>query len=311
MNNGKSTISILILLIISGIVLIYTIMVFHSPRESGTIKPELDQEGHYTRIISLAPNITETLFALGLGDRVVGVTRFCKYPEEALKIEKVGGLIDPNYEAIILLKPDLVFLLPEHENAQKYLDELGLKTVVVHNRVIEEILGTITTIGEICSVKDKARELVSELESKMNTIRNKTLNAGRPRVMISVGRSFGGGKLNEVTISGKNTFYDELITYAGGINVYEKHDISFPVVSKEGILYLNPEIIIEMIPSTEVSEDMIIKEWESVADVEAVKNKRVYAFKQDYAIIPGPRFILFLEDLARTLHPERNWDSII
>ncbi|MFC1538800.1 ABC transporter substrate-binding protein [Candidatus Latescibacterota bacterium] len=310
MNNGKSTISILIFMVIVGIILIYTTIVFHSPRESG-IKPELDQEEHYTRIISLAPNITETLFALGLGDRVVGVTRFCKYPEEALKIEKVGGLIDPNYEAIVLLKPDLVFLLPEHENVQKYLAELGLKTVIVHNRVIEEILGTITKMGEICSVEDKAHELVSELESKMNAIRNKTLDAGRPRVMISVGRSFGAGKLNEVTISGKNSFYDELITYAGGINVYEKHDISFPVVSKEGILYLNPEIIIEMIPSTEVSEDMIIKEWESVADVDAVKNKRVYAFKQDYAIIPGPRFILFLEDLARTLHPEINWDSII
>ena len=97
----------------------------------------------YNRIISLAPNITETLFALGQGNKVVGVTRFCKYPPEALEKENVGGFFDTNYEAIAALRPDLVILLPEHEKIQKYINKLGLQTLVVHNRCINEILETI------------------------------------------------------------------------------------------------------------------------------------------------------------------------
>ncbi|MFC1490106.1 ABC transporter substrate-binding protein [Candidatus Latescibacterota bacterium] len=311
MNKQKTLLSTMVIAVITGILLIFTLSNrsdFDPPVDK---TPETAVSENYNRIISLAPNITETLFALGLGDRIVGVTRFCKYPAEALKIDKVGGLIDPNYEAIVLLKPDLIILLPEHENTQKYLHELGLKTVVVHNRIVEEILDTITVIGKICSVENRADELVSDIVTKMNIIRDKTRDADRPRVMISVGRSFGSGSINEVSITGKKTFYDELITIAGGINVYEKNDITFPIISKEGILYLNPEFIIEMIPSTdeiELFEDMIIKEWNRVPDVDAVKNSHVYAFKQDYAVIPGPRFILFLEDLARTLHPEIEWD---
>ncbi len=268
--------------------------------------------GKYERIVSLAPNITETLFTLGLGNRLVGVSRFCKYPPEAQDIHNVGGFIDPNYEAIVRLKPDLVILLPEHENIRRYLDELGLETAVVHNRLVREILDTITAIGELCSVPDRAQVLVDGIETRMNRIREKTSNSHRPRVMISLGRTFGSTSVSDVSIAGKNTFYNELIAYAGGVNVYQKNDIPFPVLSKESILYLNPEYIIEMIPSTseiKVDADTIVKEWDSIPNVDAVKHNRVYAFEQDYAVIPGPRFILFLEDLARTLHHELDWDD--
>jgi len=261
----------------------------------------------YKRIISLAPNITETLFALGLGDKVVGVTRFCKYPPEALKKEKVGGFVDLNYEAIAVLKPDLVILLPEHENIQKYLNELGLKSIVVHNRRIEEILETITTIGTVCGVEDSARELLSKIESRMKIIKDKTTGKEQPRVLISIGRTMGLNSLKEVCISGKNTFFDELITYAGGRNAYKGVNIAYPVLSAEGLLQINPEIIIDLVPgpeTKELDETAIINEWKSVPDVNAVKNNRVYVLNQNYAVIPGPRFILFLEDLARILHPE-------
>jgi iron complex transport system substrate-binding protein len=313
LKKSNKIISTVILSVIAGIVLIYSMSDVHGPRTPVFESAEPATPGNYTRIISLAPNITETLFALGLGDRVVGVSRFCKYPAEALKIDKVGGFIDPNYEAIVLLKPDLVILLPEHENIRTYLHELGLRTAVVHNRVVGEILGTITAIGELCSAEQRAHELVSDIESRMNFIREKTRNVNHPRVMISVGRSFGSDSVTDVSIAGKNTFYDELITYAGGKNVYDKNDIPFPVISKEGILYLNPEFIIEMIPSTgeiELDGEMIRNEWKSIPDVDAVKQNHIYAFKQDYAVIPGPRFIMFLEDLAKKLHPELDWEQI-
>jgi len=304
----------LILLIIAGSYLVSNVIqetVIQNSKKNDDLSLEVDDYGNYKCIISLAPNITETLFALGLGERVVGVTRFCKYPPEALKKEKVGGFFDPNYEAIAALKPDLVILLPEHENIQKYLKELGLKSFVVHNRLIDEILDTIITIGKVCAVEDSAHTLVSEISSRMNIIKERTREVKRPRVMISIGRMFGSGSINEVSISGKNTFYDELLAYAGGVNVYERYDVAFPVLSKEGILYLNPEFIIEMVTDTgerELEEEMIIKEWESFSDVDAVKNNRVYVINQDYAVIPGPRFILLLEYLVRILHPEIEWD---
>lgn len=265
----------------------------------------------YKRIISLAPNITETIFALGLGDRIVGVTRFCKYPPEAVEKEKVGGFMDPNYEAIAALKPDLVILLPEHENIQKYINELGLKSMVVHNRSIDEILDTIITIGKVCSVEESAHELLSKIKSRMKIIKDKTAGKKRPRVLISIGRTMGYGSLKKVYISGKNTFFDELITYAGGVNVYERHDVAYPNISGEGMLYLNPEVIIDLVPDSgekNLNETMIIKEWTSFSDVNAVRNNRVHVLNQDYMVIPGPRFILLLEDLARILHPEIEWD---
>ncbi len=274
-------------------------------------KSNIVDSGNYKRIISLAPNITEKLFALGLGDRIVGVTRFCKYPPKALEKEKVGGFFDPNYEAIVVLKPDLIILLPEHENIQKYVNELGLKSLVVKNRRIDEILNTITTIGTICGSEDSANELLSKIKSRMKIIKDKTTGKKQPSVLISIGRTLGSGSLKEVCISGKNTFFDELITYAGGRNAWEEIKIAYPVLSAEGLLHINPDVIIDMVPSLEMKEldeTVVMKEWKSVSSVNAVKNNRVHVLNNDYAVIPGPRFILLLEDLARILHPEIEWN---
>ena len=119
---------------------------------------ETSDETVYKRIISMSPSITETLYALDLGERVVGVTRFCTYPPETKEKMKVGGYIDLNYEAITVLQPDLVILLPEHEKVRNYLTELGIRFQVVHNRTVSEILATIITIGTICGAEKRAKE---------------------------------------------------------------------------------------------------------------------------------------------------------
>ena len=261
----------------------------------------------YKRIVSMAPNITETLFALGLGERVAGVTRFCVYPPEARKKRKVGGFLDPNYEAIVVLEPDLVLLLPEQERVREYLTELGLYYEVVHNRTVSEILATITTVGSLCRVETRAQELVEDIKKWMDSIRNRNIDALRPRVLITVGRTMGSGSLRDVCITGGNTFYDELIACAGGENAYDGAKIAYPVVSAEGILHMNPEIIIELLPNikeTGLDETDILKDWESLPDIDAVKSGRVFIVQSDYSVVPGPRFILFLEDLARMIHPE-------
>jgi iron complex transport system substrate-binding protein len=266
----------------------------------------------YKRIISLSPSTTETLFALGLGEKVVGVTRFCNYPPETKGKKRVGGYVNPNYEAIAVLEPDIVIILPEHENVKNFLTELGLKYLTVNNKTIQDILSAIATIGKECRVEKRANELIAAINYRIQNIQQKTQNLPRPKVLISIGRTMGSGSLKDVYIAGKNTYYDELINYAGGINAYENEKIAYPMLSAEGIIYLNPEIIIDMVAdlnSKGLTESMVRQEWQSVSFVNAIKSNRLFVFSRDYIVIPGPRFILLLEDIARTVHPEIKWDD--
>lgn len=262
------------------------------------------------RIVSLAPSITEILFALGLGDRVVGVTRYCDYPPEALTRTKVGGYYDPSYETIIALNSDLVIMLPEHEEPKRSLGELDLSILVVNHNSISGILNSITAIGKACGAEQKAASIVRDLRARMERISRKTDGLPRSRIMISLGRNMGSGALEDVYISGKEGFYSEMITLAGGVNAYDG-DVAFPVVSAEGITRLNPDVIIDMITDLDEmswNEAMILKEWETVSGVDAVGNNRVYVFGGGYVVIPGPRFILIIEEMARVMHPEVDWE---
>ena len=264
----------------------------------------------YERIISLSPSTTEILFALGLGDRVIGVTRFCNYPPEAREKTRVGGYVDPNNEMIATLKPDIVFVLPGHDKVCGHLDALKVHYLTVRNDNVADILEAITVIGDTCGVKNKAQELVKNMQKTMDNIGKRTEGYPRPKVLISIGRTMGTGTLHDVYIAGKNTYYDELITMAGGENAYGESTVKYPVFSAEGILHLNPDVIIDLVPETsneKVSDELIMKEWESLSHADAVINKRVYILHGDYIVIPGPRFIKLLVDLAQVIHPEIEW----
>ncbi len=276
---------------------------------SSALHPHIHTECR--RIVSLAPSITEILFALDLGDSVVGVTRYARYPPAVLTRTKIGGYYDPGYEAIIALNPDLVIMLPEHEEPARYLGNLGLNLLVVNHRDISGILNSITAIGKVCGAEQKAMDIVRNLRGRIERIRHKTYGLNRPRVMISVGRNMGSGSLRDVYISGRGGFYDEMIRIAGGVNAYTG-DIAFPVISGEGIARMNPDVIIDMVPDLDqkgLDKTLIIKEWEkNLPDVDAVRNDRVYVFGEDYVVIPGPRLILIIEEMARAIHPELDWE---
>jgi iron complex transport system substrate-binding protein len=266
--------------------------------------------GGYERIVSLAPSITEDLYTLGLMDRVVGVTRFCDYPPEALDKTKIGGYTDPNYEAIIALKPDLIIMLAEHEEPRKRLGKLGFDIVSVNHKSIEGILESIEAIGDACGVLPKAKAVTKHLMERMERIQEKTAGYPSPRVMVSIGRNMGSGSLEDVYISGKDGFYDEMIERLGGVNTYTGN-IAAPVISYEGILQMNPDVIIDIVPDLEERGwdlEQIYKEWEMVQQVKAVRNKRVYVFGEDYVAVPGPRFIKIMEEMARAMYPDADWE---
>ncbi len=264
------------------------------------------------RIVSLAPSITEALFAIGLGERVVGVTRYCDYPPEAVAKPKVGGYSDPSYEAVAALEPDLVVMLVEHEKVRACLAELDIRTLAVDHRDVSGILGSIELMGRTCGAEADAKAMVSAIRARMDRVERKTARLARPRTMISVGRSMGSGTLKDVFIAGPGTFYDEIITLAGGTNAYQGRIVQYPTISTEGILELNPEVIVDLIPNLEkkgLDEGTVLKEWHSARAADAVKNGRVHVLGEDYVARPGPRFILILEQVARAVHPELDWDG--
>lgn len=271
-----------------------------------------DEAVGYTRIVSLAPSITEVIYALGLEERLVGVTNFCNYPPAAQSKPKVGGIIDTNYEAILQLEADLVILYPVHRDAQERLKELGQRTLTVDCRTLDGILESISLIGKTCQVSDRSDALLAEIHAKMNEVRARTAGLDRPTVLISAGRSKEGDAVDEVYAAGRGQWYDDLIAIAGGENVFTEEGLPFPTVTGEGLVRLNPEVIIEMAPADANgtrSPEKIASQWDVLPEISAVRNRRVYVLDGDYTTIPGPRFIQTVEDLARVLHPEIDWNA--
>ncbi|MGA1794795.1 MAG: ABC transporter substrate-binding protein [bacterium] len=267
---------------------------------------------HYSRVISLAPSITEVLFALGAGDRVVGVTTFCDFPPEAQKREKVGGYYDTSYEAILSMQPDLVIVLTEHEKQRESLTEMGISLLVVDQRDTRGILDSILTIGRMFGRETEARTLISDITARMGGIGKRIRGLPRPRVMICIGRTIGTGTIEDVFICGRKGFYHEMLTLAGGVNVYDGPSLQYPAVTGEGITRMNPEVIIDIIPDLVdlgLNEAEVKREWHRLKGVDAVKNGRIYVLGDDHVATPGPRFILTLEQMARVLHPEVQWDE--
>lgn len=267
----------------------------------------------YQRVVSLLPSITEILFALDQGDKVIGVTRYCKYPPEARQKAKVGGILDTSFETVCHLNPDLVILEASARDNQEKLEQMGLKTLAVDTRSVSSILESIRVIGDVLGCPEKASAVTTRIRQRIDYIQSKTGNLSRPRVLITYLRPVGEGIIREVYIAGNHTYFNDLIEMVGGTNVYQGSDlITSPVVSAEGILRMNPDVIVEvinMLDEVKVSKEAVLDDWEMLPELDAYKNRRIHVLNQPYIGIPGPRLAQALEDLARVVHPELNWDE--
>jgi len=300
-------VSVVVLLVVAlgGLVFLGRV----DPQHRGAADEPSSQAGAAPRrIVSLSPSVTEVLFALGLGDRVVGVSRYCRYPPEARSKAQVGGYLDPSYEAILALQPDLVVLRCENEQFVKSFRDLGLKLLLVDHDSVEGVLDSMTAIGRRCGAEAKAQQMVAEIQAQMHRITEKTAGLDRPRVLLVVERTLGSGKIQNVYVTGSNSFLNRMILLAGGKNACPDSTAGFPVVSGEGIVRMNPQVIIDLVAAgmqAGLSEKENLRDWQQLPDVEAVRTGRVYLVDDDYAFIPGPRFILLVEKFARLIHPEK------
>ena len=264
------------------------------------------------RIITLAPNITEIAFALGLDKKVVAVTKYCDYPEKVSRLPNVGGFIDPNLEAIIALQPDLVILLASQQQTIKQLQQLNIPTLAVKNATLLEIKNSISDIGLTTQHQQQAQQLLNNINNQINVITQKVAKLNRPSVMVTMGHSSGGEHVKNIYIAGQHDFYNDLITLAGGQNSYQSRNLKVPSLSIEGIMQLNPDIIIDIFPeASDHNADIaqVKQQWHTLNYVNAIKNNRVHIIEENYATIPGPRIFQLLDKMARLIHPELDWDK--
>jgi iron complex transport system substrate-binding protein len=264
------------------------------------------------RIVSLAPSVTETLFALGVGDRVVGVTRYCDYPPEAMDRPVIGGYLDLNYEAIVALGPDLVVGIRDSAEALDRLRGLRLATLEVDQHDVSGILDSITTIGEACAVPNRADELADDVRSRIADVTRRTAGLRRPRALVVVDRATGTGSVTTVWAAGPSTFYHELLELAGGSNAIENGFVVYPEVSVEGLLSIDPDVILEVTAELEtrgLDRETLRMDWDGLSTLRAVRSGKMYVLDQEYMVIPGPRVAQIIERFAHVLHPDVEWPN--
>ncbi len=250
------------------------------------------------RVVSLAPSVTEILFALGLDTEVVGVTTFCDFPLQAKAKPKIGSSI-PNLEVILGLKPDLVignkdFVRPD---IVAKLEQLKIPVFVLAAKTLEDILGHISTIGRMVGHDAEARRLVQALRDRLTELRRRTTSAQRVRVFYVVN--------SDPLISvGPGSFIHHMIEVAGGDNVVGRAPTPYPKVSVEEILRQDPEVILFPVGIVEGIPEAEQQFWRRWTTLSAVARNRLHQINGDLINRPGPRVIDGVELLARLLHPK-------
>ena len=257
------------------------------------------------RVISTSPAITEILFAIGAGDRVVGVTDFCNYPEQACRLPSIGGPLNPSTETWITLKPDLIIIQEDSEVIQKNAKIFEIPSLTVSVNNLNNILNSIQIIADSLHMPQAGHQLAIKIKTKIEDYRTH-LKKIKPRQVLML-LSDTNDPSRDLYAVGRDTFLNELLTIAGGENVLPDTMARYPKVSKEYIIAKSPEIIIEVGPKSNLSKEETLarkKTWGKFSTLRAVKDDKLYFIGADYILIPGPRLLNILDDFTRTIHPE-------
>jgi iron complex transport system substrate-binding protein len=254
------------------------------------------------RIVSLAPAVTEILFALGAGDQVVGVTTYCNYPEAAKAKPKIGGFTTPNVEAILALRPDQVVMTKTRPDVAQKLRQTGIDVLEVQPDTLSGIYESIQSISRKIGVPARGQTLIQSIREELQEAAAKTGTGAKPRVLFIVGRT--PGTVLDLSVAGRGTYLNELIGLAGGENVFADASVPYPQVSLEEVIRRNPDVIIDMGHSemlTEAQKESVKQLWKKYAFLAAVKNNNVFPISADYFVTPGPRVVQAVRDIRKML----------
>ncbi|MDT8309824.1 MAG: helical backbone metal receptor [Methylophaga sp.] len=259
------------------------------------------------RIISLAPSITETVFAVGAGAQLVAVTDFCQYPRAAQDLPRIGGYLDPSLSQIVSQQPDLVIMLDRQQSLNKQLRQLGINTLLIDNARLAGIMDSILRIGAASGHPQKAQQLHDQLQQQITTVKQQIADKPRKNTLLAIAHYTNSEQLDLVYIAGQQDFYNDILRLAGGRNVYQDKRLKVPAVSMEGLLRMNPEVIIDIFPDASAHNADLLKvrqQWQQLTPITAVKQQQIHFIEAGYATVPGPRIIQLLIDIAQLLHPE-------
>ena len=274
---------------------------------AGTVatQPAPRQSSEPRRIVSLVPNVTEMLFAIGAGTQVVGVSSYDSFPPEVQKLPRVGALLDPDTERILALRPDLAILYGSQTDLQAQLSRAGIPTYMYRHGGVDTIFQTMRALGGVTGHQDGADRIARDLRMKIGAVRAAVKGRPHPRVLLVIERQ--PKTLREIYASGGRGFLHEMLEIAGGQNVFADVARESVQPSVETVITRAPDVILEVRGDGVLADADVPGEtrlWSALSSLPAVRNSRVYILRGQYLVVPGPRFVQALQTIARTLHPE-------
>ncbi len=273
------------------------------PSPTSTTAPVAPQ-----RIITLAPNAAEIIAELGAADRIVAVSEFCVHPD--LKaLPNIGGLFNPNLEAILRLRPDMIVLRGHSDTLERLCRDKQIRVYQDPTEDLDDIYTAIRELGRLLDQTNEADALERDMRHRLDRIAATVAGKSRPRVFVTIARK--PDSLAGILTAGRGTFVDELITHAGGRNIFAHTAVDYPQVSPEAILAARPDVIIEAMPEENPSpelDDRVRGLWRDLGPTPATRDGRIYVLTVDHALIPSPRIVEVVAEIARLLHPEADID---
>lgn len=271
--------------------------------EIGSTRPENGGLAIAHRVITLTPSLTEIVFALGAGDRIVGVSDYCDFPPAARQRPKVGSFLSPSIERILALHPDLVLLDSVQHDVAAMLEHAGSRVLLVPMQDLGQVQASLVSIGRALGDREQAGEaLRAQLEREIAEVRSQT--AGQPprRVMFVVDRQIGG--LRGLVVAGPGSYLDELMRVAGGENIFSDMKARYGKVAVETIEERRPEVILDAVHTEAGQAELLRQDWMVLARVPAVATGQVHVLGSREFVTPGPRIGQVLHELVALLHPK-------
>jgi iron complex transport system substrate-binding protein len=256
------------------------------------------------RIIALAPSTAEIVCELGAADRLVAVGRYCVYPPALAQLPKIGGLRDPDLESILAFQPDLVMVRGRSEALDQLCRGQSIRVYNDPTETLADIERAVQEIGDLLGLPARAAAVVSTMRADLAAVRRAVEGRSRPRVLFT---SRNPDQLADIYSVGKGSYLDELITLAGGENIFGDQDIAYPLVSLEEILARQPDVIIESLfgqPDEPGLHETVVAQWRAVGPIPAAASGRIHIVTADYVTVPSPRVVRMAADLVAILHPE-------
>jgi iron complex transport system substrate-binding protein len=273
---------------------------------AGILRAAVAEAAGPSRIVSTSPAITETLFALGLGHRVVGVSAYCRFPAEVVKLPKVGTVLKPEAEAIAGLRPELVFVHEVSTGIDRKLASLRIPFVLVDRGTLATVFSAIRQVAAAAGVPERGNGLVGDIERKLEAVRRAAAGRQRPRVLFIIGRH--AGQLSDLVAVGPGSYVNDLIGIAGGTNVLAiAGQPAYPRISMETVLRLDPDVIVDTVDMGDTAAERREREpinkrlWSAYGQLTAVRTKQVHAATTDALVVPGPRVVDAAEWMAALL----------